>query len=63
MTNQYPQELITPGEFTRRLGISRWSFYAWRKNGLIPPPHISRGRISRWKASTVEQFVTNGAHA
>jgi len=63
MTNQEPQELITPGGFTRRLGISRWTFYAWRKAGLIPPPHISRGRISRWKPSIVDQFVNQGAQA
>lgn len=64
MTNQDPQALITPGGFCRRLGISRWTFYAWRKAGIIPAPHIHKGKISRWTANAVEQFVTrDGATA
>jgi predicted DNA-binding transcriptional regulator AlpA len=63
ITAQEPQPLITPGEFQRRLGSSRWAFRTWVKNGIIPPPHISQGRITRWKASAVEQLVTNGVQA
>lgn len=63
MTETEQQTLITQAGFTRRLGISRWAFSAWRKAGLIPPPHIHKGRITRWKVSTVDQFVNQGAQA
>lgn len=55
-----PQELFTPGGFARQLGITRWTFYAWRQAGMIPAPHIHRGRISRWTAEVVHQFVSQG---
>lgn len=61
MTNQEQPELITPGGFTRRLGISRWTFYAWRKAGIVPAPCIHKGKVSRWTAATVENFATTGA--
>ncbi len=57
---QEPQELFTPSGFARQLGITRWTFYAWRKAGIIPAPHIHRGRISRWTAVAVRQFLTQG---
>lgn len=63
MTETKQPTLITPAGFTRRLGISRWTFYAWRKAGIIPAPHIHKGKISRWTAAAVEQFVTKGATA
>ena len=53
-------ELVTSGKFTRRLGISRWTFRHWLKAGILPAPCIQAGRITRWTAAAVNQFLTKG---
>lgn len=63
MDKQEPQELFNPTGFARQLGVSRWTFLKWRKSGMVPTPHIHRGRISRWTAEAVRQFVAQGVKA
>ena len=57
------QAFISPTQFQRRLGMSRWAFHTWRKNGIIPKPAIQKGRITRWTRTAVEQFATQGVSA
>ena len=54
---------ISPAQFQRRLGMSRWAFGNWRKAGILPAPAIQQGRITRWSAAVVEQFATQGVTA
>lgn len=39
------------------LPIKRTAFYAWMKNGMLPPPDAVRGRIRLWRRSTIENFL------
>lgn len=57
------KELVSPGEFVQRLGISRWAFRTWRRAGILPAPCIQAGRITRWSRAAVEKFATQGVTA
>lgn len=48
------EALLTQQEAAEIFGVSRQTFTAWRKQGLIPTYGLGTGRAIRFKASDVE---------
>lgn len=54
--------LINAAELRERLGISKATFYRWKKEGMLPPPKSpggSESRTIRWMLRDVVEFILN----
>lgn len=53
------KDLLTVRDVANRLGISVRTIWRWTFSGQLPAPVRtgSSGRIVRWKARDIEQFV------
>lgn len=51
------RELLGPGDFARHLGISRTTFWNWRKAGIIPPANIHHGNVRRWSLASLDTLT------
>ena len=54
-----PKELLTAREVAARLDISLRTVWRWTELGELPAPVRwgRKGRVVRWKARDIEQFV------
>jgi hypothetical protein len=46
--------------FARSIGISKRLASEWRRRKLLPEPDICRGRVIRWRLSTIEAWLATG---
>lgn len=54
-----PRDLLTAREVAHRMGVSLRTVWRWTVTGELPAP-VRRGRggrIVRWKATDIDQFV------
>ncbi len=54
----FPQ-LFTPIETAKILGVTRQTLAVWRTTQRYPLPYVKTGRLVRYKAADVEQFITD----
>ncbi len=51
------EELLTPGQVSKRLGITPETLQAWRTHGRYNLPYIKAGRLVRYRSSDIERFL------
>lgn len=51
--------LLTIEDIQYDLRIGATKFYRWIAQGLMPPPHIKSGGVSRWLTSQVLEAIEN----
>ena len=49
--------LLAPAEAAKRLGIQEQTLAVWRSSGRYHLPFIKVGRLVRYRASSVEEFL------
>ena len=62
-------EYLAPKDVQQLLKIKKTTFYAWLKQGKLPPPALSVGGVKRWSIDDVARFyrdkmpdVSNARH-
>jgi predicted DNA-binding transcriptional regulator AlpA len=55
-----PRAVYDIADCLARLGIGKTSFCELRKTGRFPEPDVCMGTTPRWRAATVEDWITSG---
>jgi len=51
------ETLLSLGEIAAYLGVGRRTVERWRAGGVLPKPDLERGRVKRWKPSTLASWL------
>ena len=54
------QPLLSIADLAQILNVSRSAVERMRSSGLLPPPDLNIGKMSRWKAATVRVWIDTG---
>jgi len=60
-----PEQAVKPiglrvGQAAAFVGLRRSKFAALRRDGLVPAPRVSMGRIQIWYAADLERWLLSG---
>jgi len=53
------RDLLSIAEIEMKTGISRRTLWRWVASGKFPPPAVRVGRIVRWRALDIDQWIQN----
>tara|TARA_R110002072_G_scaffold289309_1_gene456273 strand:+ start:1183 stop:1383 length:201 start_codon:yes stop_codon:yes gene_type:complete len=59
MTKQKTARLMTPAEVAEYLGVSKETLNVWRCTKSYNLPYVKTGRLVRYRAEDVTNFVTS----
>lgn len=51
-------QILRPAAAATKLGVSRATLYVWVKTKRLPPPIKLSPRVSGWRQSTLDDFLT-----
>mgnify|MGYP003110288474 CR=1 FL=1 len=55
--NQSSDKYLKATEVAQMLGVSRWTIWRWRKEGLLPPAFIMGRTMVRWREEDIKKWI------
>ncbi len=53
-----PEQLLTPGDVAKILGVTLQTLAVWRCEKRYNLPYVKAGRLVRYLRSDIEEFIT-----
>ncbi|TBU71486.1 helix-turn-helix domain-containing protein [Phytopseudomonas daroniae] len=61
-TNAHSPDLWTPAQAAQELGVSTRTLSAWRSSGRHALPYVKIGRLVRYRASDIADWLQANVH-
>lgn len=63
MSQDQPDNLLTPNDAAKRLGVTKHALNNWRKNNSVNLPYVRIGRLVKYRASDLQAFIVENVQS